>query len=112
METSREELNNLKLNKVNAVIARTMLETITIKDSVCDLWIECINDTGDVIRLIPDTTGRQDGYKEIMAMNCRTGKNAKLLFTHNVSANTVFEDQIVVSRIPWQVLNWAIEKAR
>lgn len=109
---TREELKIHGLNKVNAIIARTMLETVTIKDSICDLWIECVNDTGDVIRLIPDTIGRQDGYKEIMAMNCRTGKNVKLLFTDNVSANTVFEDKIVVSRIPWQVLNWAISKAK
>lgn len=109
---TREELKTFGLNKVNKMIANTMLETVTIKDSICDLWIECVNDTGDVIRLIPDTVGRRDGYKEIMAMNCRTGKNAKLLFTHNVSANTIFEDKIVVSRIPWQILNWAIEKAR
>lgn len=113
---TREELNTLKLNKVNEMIASTMLETVTIKDSVCDLWIECVNDAGELVRIEPDQIGRRDGLKEITIMNAANGNNCAAFFTRegDIAERTLqdSEEMSALRLIPGPVIKWAISKAR
>ena len=95
-----------------------LLSTVTIVDNSVDVYIECINDDGEKIRLVPDMTGWQDGRREVMVMNCVTGVNTKLFFrcesngdyfTHNATRQEDIE--VVMYKIPWAVMDWAASKA-
>ena len=95
-----------------------LLDTVTIMDNSVDVWIECVNDDGDTVRLIPDMTGWQDNRKEVMVMNCTTGVNAKLFFrrddkgdywTHDATRQEDIEN--VMYKIPWAIMDWAAGKA-
>lgn len=116
METSREELQVLGLNKVNESIVKTMLSTVTIKDNTCECFIECVNDAGDVIRLFPDLIGRRDGLKEIAIMNTVNGKNCTVFFDseNNIAERTLqdSEEMTALRLIPGAVIQWAVSKAR
>lgn len=78
-ETTRQEL---RLHGITSITDGSvlLLGTVTIADNSQDIWLECIDDNGDRVRLVPDTTGWQDGRREVMAMNITTGKNQKLFF--------------------------------
>lgn len=116
METTRKELYTLKLNKVNEMIANTMLSTITIKDNVCECFIECVNDAGEIVRLEPDQIGRRDGLKEVTIMNAANGNNSSAFFDSegNIAERTMRDNEAmsVIRLIPSPVIKWAIEKAR
>ena len=92
---------------------------VTIVDNSVDVWIECVNDDGEKIRLVPDMTGWQDRRKEVFVMNCATGENAKLFFrkddngdywTHDATRDEYIES--IMHKIPWAIMTWAAEKAR
>ena len=96
-----------------------LLSTVTIVDNSVDVYIECINDDGEKIRLVPDMTGWQDNRKEVMVMNCTTGVNAKLFFrrddkgdywTHDATRQEDIEN--VMYKIPWAIMDWAAGKAK
>lgn len=113
---TREELQALNLNKVNESIAKTMLSTITIKDNVCECFIECINDSGELVRLEPDQIGRQDSLKEVTIMNAANGNNCSAFFTHegDIAERTLqdSEEMSALRLIPGAVIQWAVSKAR
>ena len=114
-ETTRNELATFHVSKLSAAVM-PMLATVTVTDSVCDCWIEFVNDSGETVRLIPDSTGWQDGRKEVMAMNTATGRNCKLFFTADGRANeiTLSDPELVeiLWSIPHPVLNWAVSHAK
>ena len=116
METTRKELYTLKLTKVNEMIANTMLSTVTIKDNTCECFIECVNDTGELVRIEPDQTGRQDGLKEIVIMNAANGNNGTAFFTRegDIAERTMRdnEEMSVIRLIPGAVIKWAVSKAK
>lgn len=119
-ETTRQELY---LHGITSITKGSvlLLSTVTIADNSQDIWLECVDDNGDRVRLVPDMTGWQDGRREIMAMNTATGVNTKLFFqkvgaaglirTHDA---TLFDDAAirVMRRIPCPCLEWAAERAR
>lgn len=95
-----------------------LLDTVTIVDNSVDVYIECVNDAGEKIRLVPDMTGWQDRRKEVFVMNITTGVNAKLFFRKDDSGDywthdaTRQEDiETVMYKIPWAIMDWAAEKA-
>ena len=96
-----------------------LLDTVTIMDNSVDVWIECVNDDGEKVRLVPDMTGWQDNRKEVMVMNTVSGTNTKLFFKllggeyiepHRITIADEEAKKVMFS-IPAPVLNWAIERA-
>ena len=115
-ETTRNELAFFHIVSNISPAVMPMLATVTVTDSVCDCWIEFVNDSGEIVRLIPDSTGWQDGRREVMAMNASTGRNCKLFFTADgrPSAITLDDKEAVdlLWSIPNPVLNWAVSHAK
>ena len=116
MKTSKE----LKDFGISAITAGSvlMLSTVAIADNQQECWIECIDDSGEKVRLIPDMTGWQDRRREVMVMNTVSGRNTKLFFTpgnypelHDI---TLHDDEAyrVMSNIPAPVLRWAVMRAK
>ena len=97
-----------------------LLGTVTIADNSQDIWLECIDDNGDRVRLIPDMTGWRDGRREVMAMNIRTGINTKLFFRKAgasliVPHDATLNDELakpVMWAIPFPCLEWAALRAK
>lgn len=115
---TRTEMNNYGVTSITKGSV-LLLDTVTIADNSVDCYIECVNDAGEKIRLVPDMTGWQDDRKEVMCMNCTTGVNAKLFFrkddngdfwTHDATKDEYIEN--VMYKIPWAIMTWAAEKAR
>lgn len=115
---TRTEMNNYGISNINngSVL---LLGTVTIMDNSVECWIECVNDDGEKVRLVPDMTGWQDRRKEVMVYNCTTGINAKLFFrkddsgdywTHDATRDEYIES--IMYKIPWAILEWAASKAR
>lgn len=113
---TRNELYTLKLTKVNEMIANTMLSTVSIKDNVCECWIECVNDAGELVRIEPDQVGRQDRLKEIVIMNAANGENDAVFFdSEGDIAERTSRDVKAMSAlrlIPGAVIQWAVSKAK
>ena len=117
MNTS-EELKSFKITAITegSVI---LLTTVDYADNSVDCWIECVNDFGEKVRLIPDMTGWQDGRREVMVMNCETGCNQNLFFQirggyvmpHDLTLSDETKKAVFFS-IPAPVLKWAAEKAK
>lgn len=114
---SRTELDKYRIDRIYEA-HKPLLATVDWVDNSVDCWIECINDDGEKIRLVPDMTGWQDGRREVMVMNCVTGVNTKLFFrcesngdyfTHNATRQEDIE--AVMYKIPWAVMDWAASKA-
>ena len=81
--------------------------------------IHCRIVPGDKVRLVPDMTGWQDGRKEIMVMNCRSGVNTKLFFQKRGAVITPHDAMMtdeqakqVMWDIPFSCLEWAVNRAR
>lgn len=117
-ETTRQELRFHGITSINAGSV-LLLSTVTMTDNSQDIWIECVDDNGDKVRLVPDLTGWQDRRKEVMVMNCRSGENRKLFFRKEgaviVPHNAMMTDEQakqVMWDIPFPCLEWAIERAR
>lgn len=97
-----------------------LLGTVTIADNSQDIWLECIDDNGDRVRLVPDMTGWRDGRREVMAMNIRTGINTKLFFRKaGVSLIVPHEAGLadaqamqVMRAIPFPCIEWAALRAK
>lgn len=115
---TRTEMNNYGVTSITKG-SILLLDTVTIVDNSVDCYIECVNDDGEKIRLVPDMTGWQDGRKEVMVMNITTGVNAKLFFrrddkddywTHDATKDEYIES--VMHKLPWAIMNWAAEKAK
>ena len=117
-ETTRRELNRHGITRITdgSVL---LLGTVTMADNSQDIWLECIDDNGDRVRLIPDMTGRRDSRREVMAMNIRTGINTKLFFRKDGAGiilhdATLFDDAAirVMRLIPFPCLEWAAKRAK
>lgn len=115
---TRTEMNNYGVTSITKGSV-LLLDTVTIVDNSVDCYIECVNDAGEKIRLVPDMTGWQDKRKEVFVMNITTGVNAKLFFrkddkgdywTHDATKDEYIES--VMYKIPWAVMEWAASKAR
>lgn len=97
-----------------------LLGTVTISDNSQDIWLECIDDNGDRVRLVPDMTGWRDGRKEVFVMNCRSGINTKLFFQKLPGGVIVPHDAMMTDEqakqvmwtIPFPCLEWAVERSR
>ena len=116
--TTQEELNQLHIAKLSNAVLMSMLSTVDSRDDSADCWIECVNDAGETVRLIPDKTGWQDRRREVMVMNTATGVNTKLYFTpgeypqlHDITLNDSAAYQVMAA-IPAAVLHWAIMRAK
>ena len=117
---SQEELDQYRIREITDA-HRPLLETVDWVDNSVDTWIECINNSGETVRIIPDMTGRQDRLREVMAMNTATGKNQKLYFeevwhcsgfwTLN-EARTDDAAREVISSLPSSVIDWAVKRAK
>lgn len=117
-ETTRQELRLRGVSSINAGSV-LLLSTVTMTDTSQDIWLECIDDNGDKVRLVPDMTGWQDSRKEVMVMNCRSGVNTKLFFQKRGAVITPHDAMMtdeqakqVMWDIPFSCLEWAIERAR
>ncbi len=117
--TTQEELKLLHIAKLSNSVMLSMLSTVDSRDDSTDCWIECINDHGEQVRLIPDKTGWQDNRKEVMVMNTASGVNQQLFFS--VDGSDIVPHDItrhdraaypVMAAIPAAVLNWAILRAK
>lgn len=116
--TTQEELKQLHIAKLSNAVLLSMLSTVDYRDNSTECWIECIDDNGEQVRLIPDKTGWQDRRKEVMVMNTATGMNTKLYFTpgefpqlHDITLRDS-EAYKVMSAIPAAVLWWAVMRAK
>jgi hypothetical protein len=114
---SQEELDQYRIREITDA-HRPLLGTVDWVDNSVDTWIECINDHGEKVRLVPDMTGWQDRRREVMVMNCVTGVSTKLFFTpgeypqlHDITLNDSAAYQ-VMSAIPAAVLRWAVMRAK
>lgn len=120
-ETTRRELNRHGITSITdgSVL---LLGTVTLTDNRQDIWLECVDDNGDRVRLIPDMTGWQDGRREVMVMNIRTGINTKLFFRTEgktrvwvVPHDATMSDELakpVMWAIPFPCLEWAALRAK
>lgn len=116
--TTQEELKHHRIVKIENNIVMAALSTVNYRDSFVDCWIECVNDAGETVRLIPDKTGWQDNRKEVMIMNTVSGVNTKLFFTsgefpqlHDITLRDPAAYQVMAA-IPAAVLHWAIMRAK
>ena len=114
---SQEELDQYRIREILDA-HRPLLGTVDWVDNSVDTWIECINDNGEKVRLVPDMTGWQDRRREVMVMNCVTGCNQKLFFTpgeyplpHDITLSDSAAYQVMAA-IPAAVLRWAIMRAK
>ena len=114
---SQEELDQYRIREITDT-HRPLLGTVDWVDNSVDTWIECVDDNGEKVRLVPDMTGWQDRRKEVMVMNCVTGVNTKLFFTpgeypqlHDITIHDA-EAYKVMAAIPAAVLRWAIQRAK
>ena len=98
-----------------------LLSTVTLTDNSQEVWLECVDDNGDKVRLVPDLTGWQDGRREIMVMNITTGRNTTAFFKKfwNTGAFVLTDDTAadeaavkVLQCIPEPCLTWAIVRAK
>ena len=117
-ETTRQELRLRGVSSINEGSV-LLLSTVTMTDTSQDIWIECVDDNGDKVRLIPDMTGWQDRRKEVFVMNCRSGVNTKLFFRKEgaviVPHDAMMTDEQakqVMWDIPFSCLEWAVNRAR
>lgn len=119
-ETTRRELSLHGITRITEGSV-LLLSTVTIADNSQDIWLECVDDNGDKIRLVPDMTGWQDGRREIMVMNTASGVNTKLFFRKVGAAGLIvahdatMDDErakAVMRTIPCPCLEWAAERAR
>lgn len=119
-ETTRQELRLRGVSSINEGSV-LLLSTVTMTDNSQDIWLECVDDNGDKVRLVPDLTGWRDGRKEVFAMNTRTGINTKVFFqVYGVPAlilphNATLADETaekVMQSIPFPCWEWAIVRAR
>lgn len=115
-ETTRNELAFFHIVSTISPAVMPMLATVTVADNSVDCWIEFVNDAGETVRLLPDSTGWQDGRKEVVAMNATTGRNCKLFFTADGRPSAItLDDREAVDllwSIPNPVLNWAVSHAK
>lgn len=98
-----------------------LLSTVTLTDNSQEVWLECIDDNGDRVRLVPNLTGWRDGRREIMVMNITTGINTTAFFKKfwNTGAFVLHDDMMmnesavkVLQLIPEPCLMWAILRAK
>ena len=99
-----------------------LLSTVTLTDNSQEVWLECIDDNGDRVRLVPNLTGWRDGRREIMVMNITTGINTQAFFKKfwNTGAFVLHDDMMMAGeaamtalrRIPDPCLMWAILRAK
>ena len=115
---TQEELRQLHIAKLSNAVLLSMLSTVDSRDDSVECWIECIDDHGEKVRLIPDKTGWQDRRKEVMVMNTVSGLNTKLFFTqgdypqlHDITLNDRAAYQVMAA-IPAAVLRWAVMRAK
>ena len=117
-ETTRQEL---RLHGISRITEGSvlLLSTVTMTDNSQDIWLECVDDNGDKIRLVPDMTGWQDGRKEVTVMNCRSGVNTKLFFQKRGAVITPHDAMMtdeqakqVMWDIPFPCLEWTALRAR
>lgn len=120
-ETTRQEL---RLHGITSITGGNvlLLDTVTMADNSQDIWLECIDDNGDKVRLVPDMTGWRDGRREVMVMNCRSGINTKLFFRNEgrttaiiIPHDATLADELakpVMWAIPFPCLEWAALRAK
>lgn len=115
---TNEELKQLKIHEINENTI-SMLETVTVKDTICDLWIDYIDDNGNRCILYSDTVGWKDGRRQVTWYNCQTGRVEKLYFKvengfempHEYTFNNP-ELMTVLWSIPNPVIKWAIKRSK
>lgn len=115
--TSQEELDRYRIREITDA-HRPLLDTVDWVDNSVDTWIECVDDNGEKVRLVPDMTGWRDGRREVMVMNCVSGVNTKLFFQmqgsyvmpHDITLNDEKAKEVFFS-IPAPVLKWAAKRA-
>jgi hypothetical protein len=122
MEKQETTGQELRLRGVSSITEGSvlLLATVTLRDNSQDIWLECIDDNGDKVRLVPDLTGWQDGRKEVFVMNCRSGENQKLFFQKLPGGVIVPHDAMMTDEqakqvmwaIPFPCLEWAVNRAR
>lgn len=122
MKTQETTGQELRLRGVSSITEGSvlLLATVTLRDNSQDIWLECIDDNGDKVRLVPDLTGWQDGRKEVFVMNCRSGINTKLFFQKLPGGVIVPHDAMMTDEqakqvmwtIPFPCLEWAVDRAR
>ncbi|MEE3423855.1 MAG: hypothetical protein VZR11_14270 [Succinimonas sp.] len=120
-ETTRRELKRHGITSITEGSA-LLLGTVTLTDNRQDTWLECIDDNGDKVRLVPVMTGWRDGRREVMVMNCRSGINTKLFFRNEGRTAaiiiphdaTMSDEQAkpVMWAIPFPCLEWAALRAK
>lgn len=118
---SQEELEQYRIREITDA-HRPLLGTVDWVDSSVDTWIECVDDNGEKVRLVPDMTGWQDGRREVMVMNCRSGINTKLFFRNEgrtaaiiIPHDATMSDELakpVMWAIPFPCLEWAALRAK
>ena len=113
---SQEELDKYRIREITDA-HRPLLDTVDWVDNRVDTWIECVDDNGEKVRLVPDMTGWQERRREVMVMNTVSGVNTKLFFTpgeypqpHDITLNDSAAYQVMAA-IPAAVLRWAILRA-
>lgn len=112
----------LRLRGVSSITEGSvlLLDTVTLTDNSQDIWLECVDDNGDKVRLVPDLTGWQDGRREVFVMNCRSGENRKLFFQKLPGGVIVPHDAMMTDEqakqvmwaIPFPCLEWAVNRAK
>lgn len=119
-ETTRRELKHHGITSITEGSV-LLLSTVTLRDNSQEVWLECIDDNGEKVRLVPDLTGWRDGRREVMVMNCRSGINTTAFFKKfwNTGAFVLHDDMMmnesavkVLRLIPEPCLMWAILRAK
>lgn len=118
--TTQQEIKKHHVSELSYESA-LLLETVTLRDTSAECWIECVNNSGETVRIIPDMTGRQDRLREVMVMNTATGKNQKLYFeevwphsgfwTINEARTDDAAIEVIIL-LPSAVIDWAVKRAK
>ena len=113
-----QELETLKIRELNENTI-PMLTTVTVKDTICDLWMDYIDKDDHRCILYADTVGWQDGRKQVTWYNCYSGEVQKLYFTvengfEQPHEYTLSKPELmdILWSIPTPLIRWAIAKAR
>lgn len=113
--TTLDELGTYGIVAITEAVM-PLLSTVTVRDNICECWIDFVDNAGDFVRLEPDKTGWQDGRKEIVAH--KNGRNIQIFISKdsplNMPHNITWKNGTAMDtywNIPTAILNWAVERA-
>ena len=113
---TNEELKQLKILKIDEY---SSLTTVSVKETMRDLWVDFIDDFGDRCTLYSDIEEWKNGRKRVTYYNNHTGERRDLFFKTSEESFELHEYTLndsstmeIFKRIPNPVINLVVERSK